>query len=223
MLHTLTCNPFGEQTYVLEHGDGSATVFDPGMSNRTEQATFLALVEKLGVVITQCLLTHAHLDHVMGCGWVQERWGLAPRIHPLDEETYQRAPLAAQLYAVPMGSLPPPIPDLAHGMRVPCGPIELEVRWVPGHAPGHVVFVSHDHGWVVGGDVLFQGSVGRTDLPGCNPSDLAASIPRELYTLPPSTVVWPGHGGPTNIGEEMRGNPFVNGSGSGLLQRETER
>ncbi len=82
MLHTLTCNPFGEQTYVLEHGDGSATVFDPGMSNRTEQATFLALVEKLGVVITQCLLTHAHLDHVMGCGWVQERWGLAPRIHP---------------------------------------------------------------------------------------------------------------------------------------------
>jgi hydroxyacylglutathione hydrolase len=179
-----------------------------GWVNRTEQATFLALVEKLGVVITQCLLTHAHLDHVMGCGWVQERWGLAPRIHPLDEETYQRAPLAAQLYAVPMDSLPPPIPDLAHGMRVPCGPIELEVRWVPGHAPGHVVFVSHDHGWVVGGDVLFQGSVGRTDLPGCNPSDL---------------VVWPGHGGPTNIGEEMRGNPFVNGSGSGLLQRETER
>ena len=222
MLQPFACNVFGEQTYVLDHGDGGASIVDPGMANAAERAAVLAHLARNGLEPVQCLLTHAHLDHVMGCGWVWDRWGLAPRMHPLDAPTYAQAPRAADVYGVPMDPLPEPVMDLAHGMELVCGKVRLEVRHVPGHAPGHVVFVAHDLGWVVGGDVLFQGSVGRTDLPGCMPRDLAESLPRELYSLPPETVVWPGHGGPTTVGVERRSNPFVNAAGSGLLQRETE-
>ena len=159
----------------------------------------------------------------MGCLWLKDTYGLLPRMHPLDQDTYARGPIAAQMYGVSMDPLPEVVLDLEAGQTVHCGQAELEVRWVPGHAPGHVAFVCHDHGWVIGGDVLFQGSVGRTDLPGSHAPDLVRSIEKEMYTLDDHMVVWPGHGGPTTIGAERQSNPFVNGKGSGLLQREAER
>jgi len=111
---------------------------------------------------------------------------------------------------------------LVPGDHVSCGQAKLEIRFVPGHAPGHVAFVCHEHGWVLAGDVLFAGSIGRTDLPGCHAPDLVKSIEEQLYTLPDGTVVWPGHGGPTTVGAEKTSNPFVNAARSGLLQREAE-
>ena len=223
MVHTLTCNVFGEQTYVVDHGDGQLTVVDPGMSNREEQGAFQQLCSDLGGQPSQVLLTHGHLDHVMGCLWLKDTYGLLPRMHPLDKDTYARGPIAVQMYGVSMDPLPEVVLDLEAGQTVHCGQAELEVRWVPGHAPGHVAFVCHDHGWVIGGDVLFQGSVGRTDLPGSHAPDLVRSIEKEMYTLDEQMAVWPGHGGPTTIGAERQSNPFVNGKGSGLLQREAER
>ncbi|MEE2918931.1 MAG: MBL fold metallo-hydrolase [Bacteroidota bacterium] len=223
MVHSLTCNVFGEQTYLVDHGNGEATVVDPGMSSAAERDAFQALCADLGVKPVQVLLTHGHLDHVMGCQWMKDSYGLLPRMHPLDEETYRRGPIAAQMYGVSMDPLPDPLLDLVPGEVIECGSMRLEIRFVPGHAPGHVAFVCHEHRWVLGGDVLFQGSIGRTDLPGSCPDDLRASIERELHSLPDDMVVWPGHGGPTTIGSEKTGNPFVNASGTGLLQRETER
>ena len=223
MVHTLACNPFGEQTYVIDRGNGEATVIDPGMSNASERQAFRTLCESLGVKPVSCVLTHAHLDHVMGCQWIHDEYGLAPEMHPLDQDTYERGPIAASLYGVSMDPLPDAVLGLQHGQILDWGQAQVEVRHTPGHAPGHVVFVDHQHGWVIGGDVLFRGSVGRTDLPGCHAPDLARSIETQLYVLPDDVVVWPGHGPSTTVGEEKRSNPFVNAAGSGLLQREAER
>ena len=223
MVHTLTCNVFGEQTYVVDHGNGELTVVDPGMSTRPEREAFQALCASLDAKPVQVLLTHGHLDHVMGCQWMKDTYGLLPRMHAKDRETYERGPAAAQMYGVPMDPLPDVELSLTQGDVVDCGQAQLEIRFVPGHAPGHVAFVCHEHGWVLGGDVLFEGSVGRTDLPGCHALHLVTSIERQLFTLPDEMVVWPGHGGPTTVGAEKRGNPFVNAAGSGLLQREAER
>ena len=223
MVHTLTCNVFGEQTYVVDHGNGELTVVDPGMSTRPEREAFQALCASLDAKPVQVLLTHGHLDHVMGCQWMKDTCGLLPRMHAEGRETYERGPIAAQMYGVPMDPLPEVELDLKHGDVLDCGQGQLEIRFVPGHAPGHVAFVCHEHGWVLGGDVLFEGSVGRTDLPGCHAPHLVTSIELQLFTLPDDTLMWPGHGGPTTVGAEKRGNPFVNAAGSGLLQREAER
>lgn len=222
MVHSLTCNGFGEQTYIVELGQGQLLVVDPGMATSEERKAFQALCTRLKAQPTEVLLTHAHLDHVMGCHWMFQTFGLAPRMHPKDAPTYQQGPVAAQMYGISMDPLPEPRLDVKEGQVLVFGDVRMEVRFVPGHAPGHLAFVCHEAGWVLGGDVLFQRSIGRTDLPGCHAPDLVRSIEQQLYTLPDETVIWPGHGGPTTVGEEKALNPFVNAAGSGLLQREAE-
>jgi glyoxylase-like metal-dependent hydrolase (beta-lactamase superfamily II) len=212
-----TFGPFQENTVVVDAGEGRAIVVDPGMSQATERAAFQAWLAELGLAPAAVVLTHAHLDHVAGCGWMEATYGLRPLVHPLDAPTYQQAPLAGQLYGFPLDPLPEPEWGLEHGTQLDWG-APVEVRWVPGHAPGHVVFVCAEGRWVVGGDVLFRESVGRTDLPGGDARGLALSIAREFYTLPDDYQVFPGHGEPTTIGHERRFNPFVNAAGSGLLQ-----
>jgi glyoxylase-like metal-dependent hydrolase (beta-lactamase superfamily II) len=220
-LHTFTFNAFQEQTYLLEHGDGQATVFDPGMSSADEREQFKRHCEKLEVKIVQCLLTHAHLDHVMGVSWVFDNWGVLPRLHASDNLTWDQAPKAAELYGVPMDALPSRGLDLeSGGSLIECGMHRLEVRFAPGHSLGHVIFINDKQGWVIGGDVLFKGSVGRTDLPGGDGKVLSESIENQLYTLPDSFRVWPGHGPSTTIGVEKATNPFVNAQRSGMLQLE---
>ena len=133
--------------------------------------------------------------------------------------TYAMAPRAAELYGVPMDPLPELDPEpLVDGSELVFGDLRLTVQWTPGHAPGHVVFVEENGVNVVGGDVLFRGSVGRTDLPGGDAPTLARSIETVLYALPDDRVVWPGHGPTTTIGEEKAANPFVNGAGTGMMQ-----
>ena len=163
-----------------------------GMSSPQEREAFQTLCKQLDVQPVQVLVTHRHLDHVMGCQWMKDTYGLLPRMHPLDKDTYHHGPIAAQMYGVSMDPLPDPVLDLVPGEAIACGDLVLDVRFVPGHAPGHVAFVNHDDGWVLGGDVLFQGSIGRTDLPGSMPRDLRESIEQEMSTLPDDMVVWPG-------------------------------
>lgn len=218
-LHTFTFNAFGEQSYLLDHGNGDATVVDPGMSNPVEREEFAFFCESKGLRIMQMLLTHAHLDHVLGAAWITEKWGVHPLVHPLDRSTYEAAPRSAMVYGVPMDPLPVADFSLEHGQAIDCGNQQLEVRLTPGHAPGHVVFVCEAQQFVLGGDVLFKGSVGRTDLPGCNPGDLVKSIETQLFSLPDDFVVWPGHGPSTTIAEEKSGNPFVNQSKTGMMQQ----
>ena len=217
-LHTFTFNAFSEQTYVLDHGNGEATVIDPGMSNERERKAFANFCDQRVLLPVQVVLTHAHLDHVLGTGWVFDRWGLKPRLHALDAATYEQAPRAAAVYGVPMDPLPPLGPGLVEGEPLMCGNEALEIRFTPGHAPGHVILIYARGQWVIGGDVLFQGSVGRTDLPGSVELDLVKSLESQVYTLPDEFRVWPGHGPATTVGAEKLSNPFVNGAGTGMMQ-----
>ena len=175
---------------------------------------------QLDVTPVQVVLTHGTgLRH--GVSMDERHLRTLPRLHLLTRKRTCADPLRPRCtwYEHP---LPHPLLDLVPGEMISCGDLALEIRFVPGHAPGHVALVCREHGWVLGGDVLFQGSIGRTDLPGSVPRDLRESIEREMYTLPDDMVVWPGHGGSTTIGAEKRSNPFVNASGTGLLQREAE-
>jgi glyoxylase-like metal-dependent hydrolase (beta-lactamase superfamily II) len=216
--------PFQENTVVVFGENGKAQVIDPGMSNTHEHQAVSRAVADRGEKVDSIWLTHAHLDHVAGLGQLVDQTGCTFHQHPLDLPTYEAAPLAAKLYGVPMDPLPERgVLDLVHGARLDWGTCAVEVRFTPGHAPGHVVFYCAEEGWLIGGDVLFRESIGRTDLPGGDAAALALSISQQLYTLPDETVVYPGHGPATTIGHEKARNPFVNAAGSGLLQRESER
>ena len=145
-LHTFTFNVFSENTYLLDHGNGEATVFDPGMSNYEEQERFENHVSERGLLVVNCLLTHAHLDHVMGTGWVADKYNILPRLHPTDEKTWMQAPKSAELYGIPMDPLPNRGEAIGeHGTVIECGKFKLEVRLSPGHCLGHVVFVCHEY------------------------------------------------------------------------------
>jgi glyoxylase-like metal-dependent hydrolase (beta-lactamase superfamily II) len=179
---------------------------DPG----EEADRFLAEARQRGRRIGAIWITHAHVDHIVGVAAIHEATGAPIYLHPDDLPLYQRLPeqglwLGARLPA-------PPAPDrwLQDRDRLRIGTVPVEVRHAPGHTPGHVCFVAP--GWVLAGDVLFQGSIGRTDLPGGDSAALLASIRRELLVLPDDTIVYPGHGPPTTIGVERRTNPFLLGS-----------
>jgi glyoxylase-like metal-dependent hydrolase (beta-lactamase superfamily II) len=156
----------------------------------------------------------------MGTAWIADKFGCGPRLHPTDEITWTQAPISAKLYGTNMDELPKRGEDLGdHGTEIECGDMKLEIRCAPGHSEGHVVFVCHESKFVVGGDVLFAGSIGRTDLPGGNPDVLATSIEEQLFSLEDDYTVYPGHGRETTIGIERDSNPFVNGAGTGMLQK----
>mgnify|MGYP003939058005 FL=1 len=214
------CNAFSENTVLLPDGEGGLVVIDPGYSSPEEWNTLDTLLAAEGLRPTAVLLTHAHLDHVMGCHGMERRWGLRPRMDVLDLDTYAMAPPAAALYGVSLDPLPQPLEaGFSEGEELAFGKLKLTVRHAPGHAPGHVVFIDDEHQRVIGGDVLFQGSIGRTDLPGGDPGVLRKSIEEVLYTLPDHYTVVPGHGPTTTIGAERAANPFVNAAGSGMLQQ----
>lgn len=214
-------NAFSENTVLLPDGAGGVVVVDPGFSTQQEWKWFDEVLSSRGWEPRAVLLTHAHLDHVMGCHGMQRRFGLKPMLHAFDEPTYAMAPRAADLYGISLD----PLPDLHEnrlepGSTLAFGALRLEVRFTPGHAPGHVVFIDSEAERIIGGDVLFKGSIGRTDLPGGDAPTLARSIGEVLYAFPDHFEVIPGHGPTTTIGAEKRTNPFVNAAGTGMLQQD---
>lgn len=210
-IHKFTFGPFAENTFLVDVASGQTVAIDPGMSNPAERTAFDAHLTDNGLTLSAVLLTHAHLDHVAGLDHCHRVHGCTPRLHPTDLETYRQAPLAANLYGFPLDDLPTPQADLAHGDILEFDNCSLEIRFAPGHAPGHVVFINHADRFVIGGDVLFNGSIGRTDLPGGDMQTLLDSIRRELYSLDDDYTVFCGHGPETTIGAEKRSNPFVRG------------
>jgi glyoxylase-like metal-dependent hydrolase (beta-lactamase superfamily II) len=204
-------NPFQENTYLLYNESGACAIVDPGCYHAHEEETLAEFIRAHKLKPEWLLLTHAHLDHVFGLAWAAKTYGLVPLLHRNEEQVLQRAPVAGQMYGVPTNGYSGSLQWLAEGQTIRMGEDELQVLFAPGHSPGHVCFYCPQQGFVVGGDVLFQRSVGRTDLPGGNHAVLMESIRTQLYTLPEATVVYPGHGPATTIGEEKRENPFVRG------------
>lgn len=187
-------------------------IIDPGDSARA----ILKVVAQQGLTIEKILLTHAHFDHVMAVEGVQRATGAPFYLHPADLPILRDAPERVRLWLdTEIDPLPDPDGFLDHGEIIRFGEEELEVRFTPGHAPGHVVFVHHATRQVFGGDTLFQGSIGRYDVPLADGPTLLRSIREQLFTLPDDFVVYPGHGPATTIGAERLDNPFV-GEAAGL-------
>lgn len=211
-LAKFTFNPFQENTFVLFDETKSCVIIDPGCQTKAEQKILADFIEKEGLNPVRLLNTHAHVDHVFGNYFVHKTYGLELGLHELDLPTLAMVPRACAMYGIRDFELSPePGYFLEEGKSIQFGNSELEIIFTPGHAPGHVVFYAPKDGFVVNGDVLFEGSYGRTDLPGGDFATLKKSITEKMFTLPADTLVLSGHGGETTIGAEKDTNPILTG------------
>lgn len=186
-----------------------AALVDPG----GEVDRLLAAVARHGATLEKVLVTHGHLDHCSGVAELQQRLGVPVEgPHPDDDFWIQQLPTRAAEYGFPPAKVFTPDRWLAHGERVSVGALELEVLHCPGHTPGHVVFFLREVGLAFVGDVIFAGSIGRTDFPGGDFDTLIASITQRLWPMGDDTVFIPGHGPESSFGRERRFNPYLSGS-----------
>ncbi len=198
---------FAENCYLIaDRRAGDAVIIDPG----EEPAMFLSELDARAWTLRDIWLTHAHIDHIMGVAAVHAATGAPIHLHPLDRPIYDALPQYGAWVGMRLERPPAPERDLRPGERLRVGGFEFEVRFTPGHSPGSVSFLGE--GMIFGGDVLFNGSVGRTDLPGGDPTALMNSIQTQFLSLPDSVVVHSGHGPDTTIGVERLTNPFLTGA-----------
>jgi hydroxyacylglutathione hydrolase len=196
-----------ENCYLIaDRSTGEAVIIDPG----EEAAMFLAELDTRGWALKGIWLTHAHVDHIMGVGAVRRATGAPIHLHPLDRPIYDALPQYGAWLGMKLDPAPEPDVELRPGTQVRVGGRAFDVRFTPGHSPGSVSFVGH--GMVFGGDVLFNGSIGRTDLPGGDLQTLMSTLQTQFLSLPDSTIVHSGHGPDTTIGVERLTNPFLTGS-----------
>lgn len=201
-----TVGAFEENCYLLVDDESRRGVLiDPG----DEGDVIVEMVRQAGVTLDAIWLTHAHVDHIGAVAEVRRFAHVPVFLHPLDLPYYTRlSARAAEMYGIPFEQPEGPDRELADGDVVRCGALEFTVMHVPGHAPGLVSF--NGHGVAFGGDLLFAGSIGRTDLPLGSPTDMDASLER-FATLPDETIVYPGHGPATSLAQEKHTNPFLTG------------
>ena len=197
---------FAENCYlVIDEASRECVVIDPG----EEAGLILRRITEAGVRPVAIWVTHAHLDHVMGVPRLSRETGAPIYLHPADRELYDHVIQQGLAFGIRVESLPPPDREFVPGETVRVGTVGFTVRHAPGHSPGSVCLVGD--GVVFTGDVLFAGSIGRTDLPGADFDTLIRSIERELLVLPDSTMVYSGHGPETTVGRERGTNPFLTG------------
>lgn len=202
-------NPILENTYVIFNEAGQCCIIDPGCYFEEERQELKKFVEENNLVPIYLINTHCHLDHVFGNKFVSETWNLPLHLHEIEKMVLSFAPQSAQMYGLPFENYLGTLKFLKEGDIINIGDNELKVLFTPGHSPGSVSLYCEKGGFLISGDVLFSGSIGRTDLPGGSFEQLEASIREQLYTLPNATKVYPGHGGGTSIGFEKKNNPFV--------------
>lgn len=204
-------NPFAENTYLLFDERGTCAIVDPGMYTRQEELTVLNFIRSEGLQPKLLLNTHCHVDHVLGNKLIYEEFGLLPQFHEWEAPVLSDVQVRAPMFGLRYEQSPIPEVFLPDSGELVLGDSKLQLIFAPGHSPGHLCFYSEADHMLVGGDVLFNGSIGRTDLPGGNHEMLLKNIREKLYVLPDETVVYPGHGPETTIGKEKLSNPFVRG------------
>lgn len=211
MLHvkSFTFSPVQENTYVLYNEQGQCCIIDPGSYFPKEREELKTGIEETGLTPVLLLNTHCHLDHVFGNKFVHDTWGLPLHLHEKEKPVLDFAPQAGAMWQLPFDNYEGPLVYLKEGNIIKIGEEELEIRFVPGHSPGSLAFYHEAGGFIIGGDVLFNLSVGRTDLPGGDFDTLVNSIQTQFFTLPDETKVYSGHGPVTTVGFEKMNNPFV--------------
>ncbi|RYZ42742.1 MAG: MBL fold metallo-hydrolase [Sphingobacteriales bacterium] len=181
------------------------------MYGAVEDRVLFNFITDQGLKPQQIINTHAHIDHIMGIESLKVKYSIPFGMHTLEQPVLANAKGSAMLFGFTFGSVPVPDFFIAENTKVKLGDDELEVRLAPGHSPGSIVFYNAAGKWLIGGDVLFNGSVGRSDLPGGNHDVLMNSISEQIYTLPDETTVYSGHGPATTVGKEKQTNPYVRG------------
>ncbi len=209
MIHVeqFTFNGFQENTYVVFDDQKKAVIIDPGCYERYEESTLVSFIEEKKLDVLAVLNTHAHIDHILGNQFMCSQFGVELYLHEMDLNTLRSVESYAHVYGFnAYKTSPEPSHYLKDGEVLRFGDIELKVIFTPGHAPGHVVFYCEKGNFVINGDVLFQGSFGRVDLPGGDLETLKRSIFNVMFKLPEDTIVYCGHGPSTTIGHEKNFN-----------------
>ncbi len=209
-IHQITFNTFQENTFILWDNTGDCIIIDPGCYEKNEELELVDFINKNNLNPVKLINTHCHIDHILGNKFVSEKWNLELYINKIDLPLLEGSGDIARMYGFEnyKGS-PYPKHYLEEGDILEFGESKLEILFTPGHAPGHICLFNKEEGFIVSGDVLFNGSIGRTDLPGGDFDTLIESIKTKLMTLQDETIVYCGHGPSTSIGRERISNPFL--------------
>ncbi|OSZ82024.1 hypothetical protein CAP35_01770 [Chitinophagaceae bacterium IBVUCB1] len=204
-----TFNPFQENTYLILNDKKECWIVDPGMYETAEVSMLTGYIKKHELKPIAIINTHTHLDHIFGVNALKNLYNIPFGIHEKDLPVLNGAAGASMLFGFNFKDVPVADFFITEQQPIPNGPSGIETRLAPGHSPGSIVFYHQAGNWLIGGDVLFNGSIGRTDLPGGNHNTLIQSITSQIYSLPDETTVYSGHGITTTIGHEKKYNPFV--------------
>ncbi|HUZ58930.1 MAG TPA: MBL fold metallo-hydrolase [Hanamia sp.] len=208
-IKVFTFNPVHENTYLLYNEHHECIIIDPGCYFDTEKEELKSFIN-LNKLDPQILLnTHCHLDHVFGNKFIADQYNIKLKTHPLEKPILEMAPTSGLMFNLPFDNYQGEVIYLEEGDTVSLRNDQLEVIHAPGHSPGSICFYCKKQHFIIGGDVLFQNSIGRTDLPYGNHEDLVNNIKEKFFTLPEDVTVYPGHGVPTTIGIEKKENPFL--------------
>jgi hydroxyacylglutathione hydrolase len=204
-----TFNPFQENTYLIMNDQKQCWIVDPGMFDTNETNQLKQYIADNGLQPQGIINTHAHIDHIFGAQAVIDAYNIPFGIHQKEDIILQHAQRSAAMFGIDLASSPKASHFISEG-RLALGDDVVDVRFTPGHSPGSISFYYAEGKWVLSGDVLFNNSIGRTDLPGGNFDTLISSIRTQLFTLPDETTIYSGHGPATTIGHEKQHNPFLN-------------
>jgi glyoxylase-like metal-dependent hydrolase (beta-lactamase superfamily II) len=205
---SFTFNPFQTNCFVC-HDAGEAVIIDPSCHTERERQQVLDYLDAHDLTVRHLLLTHGHIDHIFGCKAFAEHFGMPWQMHRADVPMLKRAQEQSLLFGVPLEQPPVPETFLDESDTVTFGEATWTVLYTPGHSRGSICFHDARGDFVIAGDMLFAGSIGRTDLPGGSMPELMRSIFQKLIPLGDSTQVYPGHGPETTIGHERQTNPFL--------------
>lgn len=203
-------SPIQENTYILYNEFNECLIIDPGCYYDDEKDAIAGFIDKMELKPRMLLNTHCHLDHVFGNKYIAEKFGLTLQLHPKEKLVLDFAPKSGLMYNLPFDNYAGDFIYLKEGDILKLGNDELRVIEAPGHSPGHICFYCAAQHFIISGDVLFNGSIGRTDLPGGDFDMLIKNIREKLFVLPDETRVYSGHGPETTIGYEKLYNPFLN-------------
>lgn len=202
-------NPFRENTYILSDSTGQCIIIDAGCQEKTEKEELIGYISSGGLKPVSLVNTHCHIDHILGVAFLAGHYGIPFYIHADEKALLTHSRNQAELFGLSLEDPPEPAGFLEEGGKLEIGEYRMDIIHIPGHSPGGILFHSPEQKILIAGDVLFSQSIGRTDLPGGDYDGLVTGIREKLMVLDPETVVYPGHGTHTTIGEEKSMNPFL--------------